>query len=224
MAFDAAAGTSPMLDQALPAPGPQGHVQLVVWMQCDETLQPIIQAPIAAMPTRSHAGAVSVAEERSLAAIESCWTSIRQLETKVGNVRKQLDQAMSRLNSLNRDLTPEERRSADNKDTKDWLDARRWLRDSMATISRLTKEIDMGTTSGAGQRHRLEDIFTQFVAPRIPFGGLEQAVLDFDTHAKILQNVVASAQAGLTRAGRDAEQRANGVLSRIAAKSRSPRR
>jgi hypothetical protein len=121
-------------------------------------------------------------------------------------------------------LTPEERRASDNKDTKDWQDARRWLRDSMATLSRYVKEIDMGTTSGAGQKHRFEDIYRQFVVPRIPFAGMEQTALEFEAHAKLLQNMVASIQTGLTRAGRDAEQRANGVLSRISSKSRSTRR
>lgn len=232
VSFDAAGGNSPLLDHLLPAPPPEGQVLLYTWM---EIPQPAVwqEIPVAAtglpMPvvnqSSPHAvGQSSPKDEQLFAAIDSCWNGIRQLETKVGTVRKQLDQAMSRLNSLNRELTPEERRACDNKDTKDWLDARRWLRDSLATLSRFIKEIDMGTTSGAGQRHHFEDIHRQFVAPRVPFAGLEQTVLEFESHAKILQNVVASAQAGLTRAGRDAEQRANGVLMRIGGKSRSTRR
>lgn len=229
--FDAAGGTSPMLDQLFPPPPPEGQLQLSVWMEMPqqagwyEAPMPMaVSAGPVANQTVMQVVAASPHDEQLFAAIDSCWNAIRQLESKVGTVRKQLDQAMSRLNSLNRDLTPEERRGADNKDAKDWQDARRWLRDSLATLSRFVKEIDMGTTSGAGQRHHFEDIHRQYVAPRIPFAGLEQTVQEFEAHAKILQNVVASAQAGLTRAGRDAEQRANGVLMRIASKSRSARR
>lgn len=184
-----------------------------------------MQAPAAVipqMPSQS-SGPVSPLQEQCMAAIDASWNGIRQLESKVGSLRNQLDQALARLNSLNRDLTPEERRASDNKDTKDWLDARRWLRDGVATLSRFVKEIDMGVTSGAGQRHYFEDIYRQFIVPRIPFAGMEQTVIEFESHAKSLQNVVAAAQAGLTRSGKDAEQRANGVLTRIAAKSRGKR-
>jgi hypothetical protein len=216
--YDAAAGTSPLLDHPLPA-GPDGQLQLTVWMQAIAGQVPYAAMLPPQMPAQASRAATS-SDERIFAAIDASWNSIRQLETKVNSVRKQLDQSMTRLGSLNRDLSPEERRASDNKDTKDWLDARRWLRDSLATLSRFVKEIDMGTTSGAGQRHYFEDLHRQYVVPRIPFAGMEQVALEFESHAKILQNLVASAQAGLTKAGRDAEQRANGVLTRISSKSR----
>lgn len=220
--FEGAAGTSPMLDQVLPAPAPDGQTQVAVWMEMSQPGMWAQAAPVPqAMPTAS---AGSPLDARYFDAIDSCWNGIRQQESKVGSIRKQLDQLAVRLNSLNRDLTPEERRASDNKDTKDWLDARRWLRDSLATLTRSIKEIDMGTTSGAGQRHRFEDIHRQFVAPRIPFTGLEHAVIEFESYSKTLQNVISSAQAAITRASRDGEQRANGVLTRIGMKSRSTRR
>ena len=51
-----------------------------------------------------------------------------------------------------------------------------------------------------------------------------QAVNEFEAHHKRVQTVLASAQANIARAGRDAEQRASAVLARISAKMRSSRR
>jgi hypothetical protein len=226
--FDAEAGRSPMLDQLLPPPPPNDQLQLTIWMNVEAA--PVLSMPMPMATTQAAQGFMSPGathsspgHEQLFFAIESSWNNIRQLENKVGSIRKQLDQTVSRLNSLNRDLTPEERRACDNKDTKDWLEARRWLRDSLATLGRIIKEIDLGTTSGAGQKFRFESIYEQHIAPRIPFPGLEQAVIEFDGHAKVLQNVAAAAQAALTRAGNDAEQRANAVLMRLT-RSRSSKR
>jgi len=82
----------------------------------------------------------------------------------------------------------------------------------------------VGTTSGAGQRHKFEEIYRKYAVPRRPFAGLAQSVNEFESYKKTVQNVLASAQANIARAGRDAEQRANAVLTRISAKMRSIRR
>ena len=155
--------------------------------------------------------------------IASLWLAIQHIETDVRRVRSQLEQATSKLSSLNRDLNPEERLAADNLDKKDWMDARRWLRDSAAVLSKSIKQIDTGIISGAGQRHRFEDIVQQYVEPRIPFPGLKQSVTDFEMHHRTAKNVLMAAQTALSKGSADGERRANTVLQRIAGKVRQRR-
>ena len=156
-------------------------------------------------------------------AIASLWLAIQQIETDVRRVRGQLEQAAGKLSSLNRDLKPEEQLAADNLDKKDWMDARRWLRDSAAGLSKSIKQIDTGVISGAGQRNRFADIIQQYVEPRIPFPGLKQSVMDFQMHHRTVKNVLMAAQAALAKGSADGERRANTVLQRIAGKTRQRR-
>ena len=51
-------------------------------------------------------------------AITSLWQTIQHMETDVRRVRGQLEQATSKLSSLNRDLKPEEHLAADNADKR----------------------------------------------------------------------------------------------------------
>lgn len=231
MSFDAAGGVSPLLDQPLPPPPTGMNLEVTIWMI--PAVQPawsdsssVIPIPSAGSGQSSYTAPsnVSQADFQMLEAIDNSWDGILQLEARISLVRKELTGALSRITTLNRDLNSDERRTADSRDIQDWSDARRWLRDSQALLSRSVKEIDLGTTSGAGQRHRFEEIYRNHVEPRIPFAGLAQAVNEFETHRKTVQNVLASAQANVARSGRDAEQRANGVLQRIRTKTRSIRR
>ena len=155
--------------------------------------------------------------------IASLWLAIQQIEVDVRRVRGQLEQATGRLSSLNRDLKPEEQLAADTVDKKDWMDARRWLRDSAAVLSKSIKQIDTGIISGAGQRHRFADIIQQHVEPRIPFPGLKQSVIDFEMHHRSTKNVLMAAQAALSKGSSDGERRANTVLQRIGGKVRQRR-
>ena len=230
MSYDAAAGSSPLLDQPLPSPAGR-NLELSVWLEPPQ--YPTLEMPPAAagytgpatgLPMVASGGSASDGDIRLLDAIESNWNNILQMEVRIASIRKELASNISRLNSLNRDLNSDERRTCDSKDISAWADARRWLRDSISTLSRSVKEIDVGTTSGAGQRHKFEEIYRKYVAPRTPFAGLSQAVNEFEAHHKRVQTVLASAQANIARAGRDAEQRANAVLTRISAKMRSIRR
>jgi hypothetical protein len=230
MTYDAANGNSPFLDQPVQPPASGANPNLLeipIWMlpQFPPSWPPAAEQPIYSTAQPAGQGrAVSDHELQLLAAIDSTWNGILQLEARVGTARKELGSSVSRLNSLNRDLTIDERRACDSKDVQDWSDARRWLRDSLSTLARSVKEIDTGTTSGAGQRHKFEDIYQNYIAPKIPWPGLSQAVNDFETYRKTLQNVLAAAQSTITKAGRDAEQRANSLLQRIGAKMRANRR
>ena len=229
--YDAAGGNSPLLDQLLP-PTPGGNLELSVWMEPLQVPNPYGAAPLGpgvSIPPGQQAAispgaTASESDSRLLDAIDSTWNNILQMESRIGTIRKELSSNISRLNSLNRDLNSDERRTCDSKDIQAWADARRWLRDSLSTLSRSVKEIDVGTTSGAGQRHKFEELYRKHVTPRIPFAGLMQAVNEFEAHHKRVQTVLASAQANIARAGRDAEQRASAVLARISAKMRSSRR
>ena len=156
-------------------------------------------------------------------AIAAIWLSIQHIETDVRRIRSQLEQAARKLASLNRDLSPEEALAADNLDKKDWLDARRWLRDSSAVLQKSIKQIDVGIISGAGQGHRFADFYKQNVEPRIPVPGLKQTAIDFEMHHRMARNVLMEAQAALTKGGADGERRANTVLQRIAGKMRQRR-
>lgn len=231
MNFDAAGGQSPLLDQRLPGPAAGGNLEISVWMAPPPAASWPAQLPM--MPDYGQATMnppvtalqnVSPQDGQLLDAMDSCWNGVVQIEVRVATIRKELASAISRLNSLNRDLSSDERRLCDSKDLQEWSDARRWLRDSISVLSRSVKEIDTGTTSGAGRRHRFEEIHRNHVVPRVPLPGMTQVVNEFETYRKILQNVLASAQANVARAGRDAENRANGVLNRIAAKVRARRR
>ena len=146
------------------------------------------------------------------------------MEVRIASIRKELGGNISRLNSLNRDLNSDERRTCDSKDLQAWTDARRWLRDSISSLSRSVKEIDTGITSGAGQRHKFEEIYRKYIIPKVPFAGVAQSVNEFESYRKTMQNVLSAAQASIAKSGREAESRANAVLTRITAKMRSIRR
>lgn len=222
--YDGVGGTSPLLDQPLPVPPPGTNLDFSVWIEPAPTAAAAIAAPTMMSANYGASPGSSNSDSRLLEAIESTWNAILQMETRITSIRKELASNLSRLNSLNRDLNSDERRTCDSKDIQAWTDARRWLRDSISTLSRSVKEIDVGTTSGAGQRHKFEEIYRKYAVPRKPFAGLAQSVNEFESYKKTVQNVLASAQANIARAGRDAEQRANAVLTRISAKMRSIRR
>lgn len=225
--FDAAGGTSPMLDSVL-APAAGGNnldvTVMTVPMMPMAWPQAVTPGPDYAAQqaqTAAYAPSGSGVDAQLLDAMDSVWNGVVQLEVRVSSLRKDLGGAVARISSLNRDLTSHERLACDSKDLAEWSDARRWLRDSLSVLQRAIKEIDVGTTSGAGKRNRFEEIYQNHVVPRIPLPGLMQVVNEFESYRKILQGVVASSQAALSKAGRDAESRANSVLQRIGTKVRA---
>jgi hypothetical protein len=228
MNFGGLGGTSPLLDQILPAPQNGGNLDVSIWMS--PVMVPVMSPVATGYPTlpigQPAPGSFGVSNEDSqlLDALDDCWNGVMNLEVRINSIRKELASGIARLNSVNRDLSSDERRFCDSSDLQDWSEARRWLRDSVLVLTKSMKEIDMGTTSGAGRRTEFNDIYRNHVVPRIPFPGLMQVVHEYDTYRKVLQNLVASAQANISRAGRDAENRANSVLQRIASKVRTRRR
>jgi hypothetical protein len=229
--FDAMSGTSVLLDQILPYPPHAGNLEVSIWMApIPQPAWPIISAyPVeysAPMMGNPAYGAATISSEDQLLleAIESSWKDVIALEVRVASIRKEIGSVTTRLSSLNRDLSSHERLVCSTKDIGDWADCRRALRDAITIMARSIKEIDLGTTSGAGRRHQFEEIHQNHVVMRLPFPGIKQAVNEFETYRKILHSVIGAAQASLSRGGREAEMRASSFLSRIHAKAMSKRK
>lgn len=151
------------------------------------------------------------------------WNGSLQVEALFVLLRKQVVGTLSRLNSLNRGLTTDEQRFGDRKDITEWQDARRWLRDSISRLSRLLKDLDIGSTSPAGKRSRFEQLYHQFVVPRQSFEGMEQTQRDFVMHHKALQSLFTRMTTANTNANSDGIARAQRVLNKISAKARQSR-
>ena len=176
-------------------------------------------APMAAPP----AGVSDGQAEKIFATIESDWNAIIQLERNLASVTKQLNGMMGRLQSLNRDLTPQERVAADSNDTKAWTDVRRFLRDRIAEVSRQVRAFDIGADSQAGDRRALEDIVTNHVKPKVPLPNLPAVAQQFEAHRKTCQNLLTQSGAALSKAQSDGEGKARQVLNQINAKMRKNR-
>jgi hypothetical protein len=200
-------GMNPLLDAPLPA-GAFGDNQAIL-----VSLDPAL--------LRAHA-----AHENALNAIDRIaadWNAALQMEHLLDLSRKQVYDALGRINALNRDLSSEERMYGDRQDQADWQEARRWLRDVAARLSKLLKECDIGMSSAAGRRNTFESIYHQVIAPRRPCEGLDSFQREFEAHRKTIQTLLLSMGSAQTVATQDGERRAQQVLQRIAAKVRTAR-
>ncbi len=224
--YDAQQGANPVLDAAIPQPPPTADPTILVLIN-PLTLSwngPPAGTPVApALQAAPLPGGHQPSPAAILARIDAEWNSILEIETQLSPMRKQVQATLSRINALNRDLSAEERVSSDNQDKADWLDARRWLRDASARLSRFIKDYDVGHTSSAGKRNWFEGTYHQHIVPRRPFEGMEQAERDYETYRKTLQTLLMNMHAANTAALQDAERRAQGVLGRIAGKVRAAR-
>jgi len=227
MLFPSGGGNVPALDQVLP-PSPDAQVIFRLRAQAYPQVMPQVGMP-AMPPSVSFAGAGAVGgsgasggeSDRIFQSIEGEWQAIEILETQLSSVRKQLGTQQGKLQSLNRDLSADERVGADTVDKKDWQDARRWLRDCAAQVSRYIREHDIGVTSAAGKRTQLEQFYKEIVAPRKASPNLAAIQNEFEVYRKTSQVLLVAMQNTSSAASRDGEQRAQQILTRIAAKSRS---
>ena len=210
--IDALSGTNPLLDHAVPAASP--------WVEVAIRMLPMA-ASYAVAPV---AGAgLSAGSQASAMAIQTDWTAVVQVETQLMSLRKQLATVQGRLLSLNRDLSADENVASDNADRKEWQDTRRWLRDCAGLASRYIKEADTGVTSMAGNKGRLEQLVQEAKAGRLSPQQMAAAQNEIEAHRKTVVNVQNQMQNALQAAGRDGEQRAQQILTRIAAKVRAHR-
>ena len=212
-------GQSPLFDQPVPDPPPNANLEIAVM------LRPAMPAPVAAVAPVAEFGSLPPDADPGdiFDKIEVDWQASQLLESQTSNTRKRLADIMQQLNSLNRDLTPEERLHADRKDKSDWQTARRWLRDLATRVSKSIKDFDIGESSNAGQRERLTQFYEQQIVPRRLFDGLEQAQRDFETYRKLLSTLLSQMSSVLSNASTDGVQRAQQILRSIAASKRNAR-
>jgi hypothetical protein len=210
--YDAQPLANPAWDYPIPEPGSAPDPSIGIYLTA---AQMTVAAPTASQP----AGPV----EQVFARIEADWNAALQIEQYVDAAAKQLNATLLRINSLNRDMSPEEARGSDSQDKRDWQEARRWLRDVSGRVGRYLKDHVVGMTSNAGKRNSYETIYRQYVAPRRTFDGLAQAERDFEAYRKSLQNLLNNLTTGNSTAVQDGERRAQQVMTRVAAKLRNSR-
>ncbi len=220
VAYDGQQGTTPFLNQAIPEPAPGVDRSIVVYLHAPPVATaPQMLTPQMPGPVLEETGQPTELFER----MGADWKASLHLEKELDMLRKQLAGMASRLGSLNRDLSPEERLHSSREDQDDWQDARRWLREAASRLSRFIKEHDVGETVYAGKKKRFESIYDQFVVPRQRFNGCDQVQQDYEAYRKMLQTLVNNMRATYSSAGQDGERRAQQVLSRIAAKVQNSR-
>jgi len=228
-----APGMQSALDAVVPLPpqGAQPEIAFVTHMQ-PAMVQPMpmpMQAapqqmpqPAMAAPVHFSADAVPLTAEtqKMLLRIESEWQSCISLERQLAGLRKKVTGLLGKLNSLDKELKPEERLHADNADIKDWQDARRWLRDVSNRAQRFVKEHDIGITSMAGRRRGFEETYRTVIEPKKPVAGMENMLREFDMYRKSLLTLMNNMNNSYQTASQEGERRAQRVLARIRAKSR----
>ncbi|MBI3863239.1 MAG: hypothetical protein HY290_15215 [Planctomycetia bacterium] len=215
-AYDAQLLANPAWDCPLPEPGASPDPSIGIYLK-------VLPAPAPAPAAPPTAGRMQGPLEQVFARMEADWYASLQIEQQVDAAAKQLNATLMRVNSLNRDMSPEEARGSDSQDKRDWQEARRWLRDVAARVSRFLKDHTVGMTSNAGKRHGFETIYKQHVAPRVPVEGLEQAEREFEAYRKSLQNLLNNMTSANSSAVQDGERRAQQVITRVAAKIRNSR-
>jgi hypothetical protein len=213
--YDAQQGANPVLDFVIPEPsvGVDPTISIFVGPPPVAAAQPAVE------PSAPHSAALADV----FAHMEVEWNSSVQLEGQLDAAAKQLNATLLRINSLNRDLSSEEARSADQLDKHEWQEARRMLRDVAARLARLLKDHHLGVTSFAGKRDSYVAIYQQYVAPRRPFSGIEQMEREFESYRKSMQTLLNNMNVAQGAAIQDGERRAQQVLTRIAGKVRASR-
>jgi hypothetical protein len=237
-------GTNPYFDAPIPRPAPGADPHLVVHIPFPVIpVMPAFAPPVMATPAplagvvppmMQQAAAASPASSRRPAGhvvtdrvtldiyerIEADWSSSLETEKDLSRLRKQLTDMMGRLKSLNRDLTGPERVHSNSQDRKDWLEARRGLRDASTRLWKYVKAHDIGDTSSAGQRKWFDQTHAHYIAPRRQMENLEQAQHNFESYRKQIQTLHSDMSNALSVASLDGERRAQQVISRITQKVR----
>lgn len=220
MSYDGGQGTNPVWDYSLSDPGavPDRTIGLFCSPQAARSF------PVAAPMSGQVAPDLVAADAGDcFARMHADWHSSLLLEIQLASAGLQLKGTLARVTALNRDLTSEEARFAEQRDKMDWQDARRWLRDVADRVSRFLKDYQTGDTSIAGKRSHYEYLYENYVVPQRVFQGLEQAAREFETHRKSLQTLLSNMSTAQNAANQDGERRAQQILQRMAAKTRSAR-
>lgn len=210
---------APMMPQPMPMGMPVQSMQQMGHMQ-----QPMVpqQQFDGSVPRFSNQSVAMTADaEKLLHRIESEWQSCITLERQLAGVRKKVTGLLSKIQGLDRELSPEERLHADNADVKDWQEARRWLKDVSNRANRYVKEHDIGVTSMAGRRKSFEETYRTVIEPKRPVAGLDNMLREFDSYRKSLNTLLNNMNNAYQTASQEGERRATRVLGRIRAKARN---
>ncbi|HIF00340.1 MAG TPA: hypothetical protein EYG03_25815 [Planctomycetes bacterium] len=168
-------------------------------------------------------GASAPKPGRMFERIESAWRASVQIERQLAGARQKLSAMLASLGKLDRDLGPDERVAADREDRDAWRDARRWMRDLAAKCHRELKSYDIGTTSAAGHRNWIEQVFKEVIEPRVPNNDMDRYHREFETYRRDMVNLQKSMNAALQGAQQNGTQRAQRILATISAKVRQRR-
>jgi len=155
--------------------------------------------------------------------LEADWKACLGIERQLTGMRKQLSGVLGRLNSLDRDPRPDESLGADRESKDQWQDARRWVRESASKVSRCIKAHDIGATSGAGRRNMILAIYEQAAEQGDAAGDLGQSRHEIEVYRRELMNLFNNMTSALQGANTNGVQRAQRVLSKIAAQNRQKR-
>ncbi|MCH7688696.1 MAG: hypothetical protein IH899_18765 [Planctomycetes bacterium] len=208
--YDGMNGTTPFLDAAIPGPvtGVDPNIVVSINVPHVDTMQHVT--------ADAEEGSLSEVFER----IDADWNASLEIEKELTRLRKKLLDMSARLNTLNRDLSSQERLHSNSQDKKDWLDVRRRLRDTDTRLRMCIKEHNIGDASPSGRRNWFEQTYQQFIVPRQQFDGMQQAQRDYESHRKLVQTLQINMNTAYSTAAQDGERRAQQVLNRIAAKIR----
>lgn len=223
-------GMDAALDLVVPEPpgGMQPEIAFVAHAPAQMVPQQLMTqqpAQVAAFDTSAPSAvgqtvAASPEIDKLLHRIASEWQSSITLERQLAALRKKVVGLLSKLNSMDKELSPEERLHADNNDIKDWQEARRWLKDVSNKAHRYVKEHDIGLTSMAGRRGAFAETYKTVIEPKRPVAGLDGILRDFDSYRKSLQTLLNHMNNAYTTASHEGERRAQRVLAKIRAKAR----
>jgi hypothetical protein len=200
-------GTSAFFDHLVTGPTPGADPNIVIYVDTPR---------MAAAPPQS---AASDGRDREIfKSLERDWKTCSQAERQLAGLTKQLQDMQTRLNTMNRDLGPDERMFSDRADIDDWRDARRFLREAATRLSKYIKEMMAGETVYAGKRAWFEQIHREYVATQTPFPGMAEARSEFEYFRRTLQNLADRMQSAYHHAQMEGVQRAQVVLTRIQGK------
>ncbi len=211
---DAQGGANPQLDQLVPPQAPWCEIAFRMFVVGVYPVMASVPPPAIAASTPCIDTVIS---------IEADWQSVMTIGVQLFSLRKQLVTLQGRLQSLNRDLSFDEYQATDSQVRREWQETRRWLSDASLTVARYIKEADAGVTSMAGSKRRMEQLVADARSGRLNPQQMANAQNEIESHRKTVINIQNQMQSALLSASRDGEQRAQQVLSRIAAKVRAHR-
>ncbi len=203
--------------QQLPVPGDPTQTQVLLATRGVSPGVPVTHA-VQPLPEAAEAAPASPPAGKSpFRRLESDWNACQGMERQLAGLRQQLSGVLSRLGTLDRDLRPQERMAADRQQKDEWEDARRWIRDVSAKVHRCIKAHDIGITSAAGRRNLIRDRYEQAAVSVAAAGDLSSSLHEVEMYRKDLANLFNNMSSALQGANTNGIQRAQRVLSKIAA-------